>query len=287
MDHKAKGLFLVLLMSVVWAILIILSKAILNKGVPVFTYLFQMICLAAVLVSLYAFLFHRDKIVAPNRSQVKYLIMIGATGTALANIIGYYGLESSSSINYGFLVKTTVVFTVILAHFMLKEVLDFHKILLVIMLLVGVYLITTEGRELIPNRYDILIVMSAFFYAFANNLSKIVLRNFDPAVLSMYRMIFGSVLLAVFVIAVQKEFYVVQYPLEIALASLHMAMLMILIYRTLRITSVSYLSMMSMSTPVIVTILGVVFLNEHFSLIQALGGILIILSGVFIHLKNI
>lgn len=66
-----------------------------------------------------------------------------------------------------------------------------------------------------------------------------------------------------------------------------MAMLMILIYRTLRITSVSYLSMMSMSTPVIVTILGVVFLNEHFSLIQALGGILIILSGVFIHLKNI
>lgn len=213
MDHKAKGLFLVLLMSVVWAILIILSKAILNKGVPVFTYLFQMICLAAVLVSLYAFLFHRDKIVAPNRSQVKYLIMIGATGTALANIIGYYGLESSSSINYGFLVKTTVVFTVILAHFMLKEVLDFHKILLVIMLLVGVYLITTEGRELIPNRYDILIVMSAFFYAFANNLSKIVLRNFDPAVLSMYRMIFGSVLLAVFVIAVQKEFYVVQYPL--------------------------------------------------------------------------
>jgi len=275
------------MMSIVWAILITVSKAVLNRGVPVFSFLFQMIILATLMVTLYVVVLNRGRVKAPDRFQLKYLLLIGLAGTTLANIVGYYGLESSSSINYGFLVKTTVVFTVILAHFILGEVLDLHKALLVVMLLIGVYLITTEGRELVPNRFDILIVLSAFFYAFANNLSKIVLRSLGSELLSMYRMLFGSAFLTLFVIVFQDGFYVVEQPFLIFLASLHMAMLMILIYKTLRITSVSYLSMMSMVTPIVVTILGVLFLDEHFSVVQAIGGFLIIASGACIHMRNI
>ncbi|MBN1785912.1 MAG: DMT family transporter [Candidatus Methanofastidiosa archaeon] len=287
MDHKAKGLFFVSLMSIVWAILIIVSKLLLNKGVPVFTYLFQMVTLAAFFIFAYVVVFHRAKLCIPERSLLKYVILIALIGTAGANIVGYYGLEHSSSINYGFLVKTTVVFTVLFAHFFVGEKFNMHKAMLVLLLLLGVYLITTQGREIIPNKYDLLIVLSAFGYAFVNNISKIALRNMEPEVLSLYRLSLGALFLFLFVIFFQEGFYHVRYPFYIVVGALHMAALMLLIYKTLRITSVCYLSMMSMATPIVVTVIGIIFLNEHFSLVQAVGGFLIILSGAFIHSKNI
>lgn len=287
MDGKAKGLVLVTLMSIVWAVLIILSKLILNKGVDVFTFLFQMISLATFFVALYVLLFHRSELVVPSRGLLPKLLLIAIIGTAAANIVGYYGLEHSSSINYGFLVKTTVVFTVILAHFLLGEELNLHKAMLVVLLLMGVYLITTEGRELIPNKFDILIVLSAFFYALANNISKIALKDIKSESLSLYRMLFGSVFVFIFVYSFQDGMFSVRYPIYIVAASLHLAALMLLIYKTLRITSVSYLSMMSMFTPIIVTIIGIIFLDEKFTPIQAVGGFLIIMSGIGIHKKDI
>jgi len=287
MDVKVKGFILVSFTSIVWAVLIILSKLILNKGVDVFIYSFQMISIAAVFIALYVSIFHRAELVVPSRKLLPKLLLIALVGTAGAYLVGYYGLEHSSSINYGFLVKTTVVFTVILAHFLLGEELNLHKALLVVLLLMGVYLITTEGKGLVPNKFDILIVLSAFFYALANNISKMALRDINSESLSMYRMLFGSIFVFIFVFSFKNGIFSFNYPLYIVAASLHLAALMLLLYKTLRITSVSYLSMMSMFTPIIVTIIGIIFLEEKFTPIQAVGGFLIIMSGIGIHKKNI
>jgi drug/metabolite transporter (DMT)-like permease len=42
-----------------------------------------------------------------------------------------------------------------------------------------------------------------------------------------------------------------------------------------------------MMTPVIVTVLGIAFLKESFTAVQAVGGMLILVCGVFIYKKNI
>jgi uncharacterized membrane protein len=54
----------------------------------------------------------------------------------------------------------------------------------------------------------------------------------------------------------------------------------IFVYRTLKVSTASYLTMMSMLTPVIVSLLAIVFLGESLVWIQVIGAGLIILSGI-------
>ena len=61
------------------------------------------------------------------------------------------------------------------------------------------------------------------------------------------------------------------------------SLLTIFLNRTLKVASASYMTMMSMMTPVMVTIVAVLLLGESFMAIQAVGALLIILSGVATH----
>jgi uncharacterized membrane protein len=57
------------------------------------------------------------------------------------------------------------------------------------------------------------------------------------------------------------------------------ALLTIFLNRTLKLATASYMAIMSTLTSIFVVILALVFLDERISLLQAGGGILIILSG--------
>jgi drug/metabolite transporter (DMT)-like permease len=61
----------------------------------------------------------------------------------------------------------------------------------------------------------------------------------------------------------------------------------IFLYRTLKISTASYLTMMSMITPVIVSVLAVIFLDESLIWIQLIGAALIILSGILVYFSDI
>ena len=66
-----------------------------------------------------------------------------------------------------------------------------------------------------------------------------------------------------------------------------LAMAWIYLYRTLHIATASYMTLMSMATPIIVSVLAMVFLDERLFWVQVVGAGLIILSGVMIYFSNI
>lgn len=57
--------------------------------------------------------------------------------------------------------------------------------------------------------------------------------------------------------------------------------------RTLNVTTASYMTMMSMLTPVLVSFLAIIFLGETMNWIQMIGVGLILLSGVTVYFSNI
>lgn len=61
----------------------------------------------------------------------------------------------------------------------------------------------------------------------------------------------------------------------------------IYLYRTLRLATASYMTLMSMGTPIIVSVLAIMVLDEKLILIQVIGAGMIILSGVVIYLSDI
>lgn len=287
MDDRHKALGMVMFMSFFWATQITMSKIALNAGARPMPFLFQMLAVAAVIISIITLSTRRHALTGLRRHYLVPLLSIALVGSVLANITGYIGLEQSSSINYGFLIKSAVVFTVVLAYLFLDEHISRHKLVLLTGLIAGVYLVTTQGRGIVPSRYDILIILSAFFYALSNTIAKSVLVDIDPQIVAFFRTFGGVVLLgAALALAGEPLFDVVRYD-HVAITGIILACMQMTMYRALRITSVSYLSMMSMMTPVIVAVLGIVFLREPFTVVQAAGGGLILVCGVFIYKKKI
>ncbi len=287
MDDRHKALGMVVFMSFFWATQITMSKIALNAGARPMPFLFQMLCVAAVIISVITLATRRHALSGLRRQYLVPLLSIALVGSVLANISGYYGLEQSSSVNYGFLIKSAVIFTVVLAYLFLDEHVSHHKLVLLAGLIAGVYLVTTQGKGIVPSRYDLLIILSAFFYASSNTIAKSVLFDIEPQIVAFFRTCGGVVLLgAALALAGEPLFEVVRYD-HVVVTGIILACMQMVMYRALRITSVSYLSMMSMMTPVIVTVLGIVFLKESFTAVQTAGGCLILICGVFIYKKKI
>jgi drug/metabolite transporter (DMT)-like permease len=61
----------------------------------------------------------------------------------------------------------------------------------------------------------------------------------------------------------------------------------IYLYRTLDVATASYMTLMSMATPIIVSALALAILDERLVWVQIVGGGMIILSGVAIYFSDI
>lgn len=283
MEQRRKGLVLVTLFSLAWSLQITMSKVVLNAGMSAFSLLFQIMVVSSICVSGYILMFKRRALNGIGRNDLFRLMLVAGVGTALANSFGYYGLENSTSINYGFLVKTAVVFTIVFAHLMLDEPIHLKKILLMSSLLVGVYLVTTNGRTLVPTPYDAFIILSASLYALANTIAKPVLRKVHSEVVALFRLGMGSVFLAAIFPFLEPSFYIPEHVPLVIITGLLLALMQLLLYKTLQNTTACYLSMMSMLTPLLVMALGLIVLGEQLHTVQAIGGLIVVCSGILIH----
>lgn len=84
-----------------------------------------------------------------------------------------------------------------------------------------------------------------------------------------------------------KNIFDFRYLPYVVANGVFLALLWIFLNRTLRVASASYMTMMSMMTPVILTALALVFLKESIEPIQILGAIFIISSGFVTHYLKI
>lgn len=286
MDSRRTALCLVCVMSILWALQITVSKLALNAGAHPLAFLFQMLSVAAVFIACSTLAFSRAGLHAVRRKDLVPLVSIAVVGSVCANIAGYVGLENSSSVNYGFLIKSALVFTAILAYWFLGEGMTHRKGVLITGLITGLYLVTTRGKGIVPSPYDGLIILGAFFYAVSNILAKSVVTGVHPQVIAFFRTCCGAVLLGIVLVCAGVPAFSVIRPDLVMATGLFLAGMQSVMYRALRLTSVCYLSMMSMMTPVLVAVIGILFLGETFSIVQAVGGAIILLCGVSLSLKE-
>jgi drug/metabolite transporter (DMT)-like permease len=66
-----------------------------------------------------------------------------------------------------------------------------------------------------------------------------------------------------------------------------LAMAWLYLNRTLKVATASYMTLMSMITPVIVSLLAVLFLGETLVWVQVIGAGMILLAGVLIYFSDI
>jgi drug/metabolite transporter (DMT)-like permease len=231
------------------------------------------------------------------------LLLANSIQAGLGTCLSIIGIALTSAINAGFLVKLSTVTTVLFAWIFLKEALTGVKLTIVTVMIFGAYLLTTKGQALLPGSGDLFILGACVCWSLGNVMVRRILKtqSIKADVVTLQKPLAS---LPIFLGLAGLSFYTpalfagLDGTLECcSFSAIHvpyaigngvcLAVAWIFLFRTLRIATASYMTLMSMATPIIVSALALVFLNETLMQIQIVGGGLIILSGGAIYFSDI
>ncbi len=281
-----KKLVYVSLFSIFWSFLIIFNKFVLNLGINPAIYGMYRLVIGFIILTFYVSIIRKQKLHLPNRTNIRNLLSMGVF-LSLGFLAAIFGLEMSTSINYGFIIKSSVIFTPTLAFFFLDENFSKTKIFLIPTFIFGIYLISTNGKLIVPHKGDMLILLGAFCFSIANIISKKLTKKMNSNNIAIYRNLITACFFFVFSLIFLRNLIPNVPFLYLIIAGIISGIADLFLMKTIDISSVSYLSMMSVITPIIVSVISFLFLKESFTIIQAIGGIIIIISSVLVQKKNI
>jgi len=303
---RKSPLFNILLFSGFWALQLFVTKLALNAGAQVLSY--QVLSLLAALAILAVLLLPRfgsefRSLFRDKPGLFWRIFFANGIQSGLGTCLSIIGISLTSAINAGFLVKLSTVTTILFAWLILKERLTVIKILMVFSMLSGAYLLTTKGQILLPRIGDLFILGACVCWSLGNvlirkhlrsQLIKVEVVTFQkplagiPVVLVLVSLalwtpgIFGSLNQ---VLSCCKPPSAV-FPYIIGNGVL-LTFTWTYLNNSLKISSASYMTMMSMVTPVFVSLLAMIFLGERMVWIQVIGAGMIILSGVITYFSGI
>ncbi len=282
MEKKNLALIWIMIQVVLTAGLILLTKYVFNLGIEPLNFSYQILLVSAVYLFAYALIKEPKALLSIDKQSMLAIVLIGIFGGGLTYGLGSLGLQISTAINYAFLIQTTIFFTPILAFFFLKEHLKPHKTVLIFALLIGSYLISTNGKLIIPNIGDLYILLSSIAFSLGVIFTKIALRKVPTLTFSMYRSLFGGLSLLLFLLFIRKV-NVDFHWYWISIVGLVIAAGIYSMNKTLEYGTASYMQMMYISVPIITAIFAYLILGELMSPVQIIGGIIIIISVFFVH----
>lgn len=259
------------------------KKALLIE-IPPFELLLKFMVISAIVLTFNLFLIQKidiKKIKRITGFQRKF-IMVAGTFLLAAYLFTTFGLEFTTSINYSFLSRSTLIFTSILAFFFLKEEMYWQKLLLIFGFFVGIYFITTKGKIIIPQIGDLLILIGAFFFASFSVTQKKISFHLPPEIISWGVTTIGAILAILIGIILDVNLLPGNGFIFVFLTGLTEALIILFMNKTIRVANVTYYAMMTMLIPIINGILGFVFLNELLTAIQILGGSILIICGILV-----
>jgi DME family drug/metabolite transporter len=288
MSNKKLAFIYVLFFSLFWAFSILASKYAIKNGVNPITLAPQTLLFSTLMIIIYLYFSKTFSLKNTSKKSIYGSIVSGIIGGGLANFASIYGLNFTTSINAGFLVKTATAFTVIFAFLFLKEPISKIKALFVLILLVGAYLLSTGGKGIAPHLGDIYILMAALGFSFAAVLNRLFIKkDIHPDVVSFFRSGMGFVTTFLLVTLLNESVLNITMIDFVILIAFLQAGVYIFLNKVLSVASASYMTMMSMITPVTVAIFAIPLFQESLNLVQWMGAGLIVFSGVMTQVKDI
>lgn len=274
----SKGFVFTFISAFAWAVTISLSKLAFQGGENVYTLAFWTTIFAIPFWTLLLFNNKKELRTIP-KTGIYVLIGMGLNSIVLS-ILEPFAIKFSTAINYSFLIRSVLLFTVLFALVFLNEKLTRKKTVLVVLTLVGAYLLTTKGQILSLSLGDGLTLLEAAFIAFGNNvLGKLSTKNMSANVASA-----GSFFVSIVPIAIiaflHEAVIMPKFPLLLVSITVFSIIITTMRFRAYRYASASYVTMIFSFTPVFVALMAYLFLHESITFIQVIGGGMMVLAGI-------
>ncbi len=227
-----------------------------------------------------------------SKKDYRVLAFVILSGSIIAPLMLLYGLSGTTAINASLLLNSESLFTVSIAFTLLKERGTRKDYLAILLLLVGMVFVTTNGEfhrltlstELTGN---LLIVGACFFWGIDNNLSKFLSKKRDIVMVTGLKCLIGGGILLIIsaVLGIGISIPLVSLPYILSVGAFSIAFSILLFLFALR-------EIGSMRTGVIFgmsSFFGAVFafiiLREPLTVVQTVSG-LMMLVAVYILYKS-
>lgn len=271
-----------------------LTKTAFLNGANSVVFTVQTFLISTFILFIGTLIFRRNEYRKLTPKKIAVVAIAGILQSAIGTLIANIGLSYTTATNSAFLNQAGSIFTIILAFFLLKEELNRDKILAIILVIIGAFLLTTKGNMSVPNQGDILIIIGCVFFSIATIILRKFLRDneISSAVIAVLRAFAGGITMIIFVLLSknfpgiikdtldQNLFELSHWQLLLANASVG-AFTIYLLSKSLKIGSATYISIMSALVPVIVAIASYFVFFERLEPIETIGGGMIIIALLF------
>ncbi|MFH1506774.1 MAG: DMT family transporter [archaeon] len=274
-----KALMLVLFTAIISGVSIFVNKfgvVGIDSGVFTFT---KNIIVGLLLLGIILGLKEYKHLKALKRKDWSILLLIGLLGGAIPFVLFFQGLQMTSGAGGSFVHKLMFIFVAILAVVFLKEKISKKVWIPAAALIAGSFLLL----QLTSFEYNwgiALVLIATLFWSVENIISKRVLERIEPKVLAFGRLFFGSLFIMAYLFSTGKFSLVYDLSwsqLSWILVTVPFLLLYVLTWysglKHVKVTTAT--SILLLGAP-ITAILSFVFLNSPFTIMQAVGSLLII-----------
>ena len=196
---KNNGMALLYLIgtSAFYGLLIVVQKMGLNFGLDPLSFSFSR-SVIVIFISLIFFSSQLKELKFIKKYELKDLVILGVVSAA-AILILFLGQDITTAINAGFLIRLTPVFVLPLAYVLLKERSSKSSIFFMLIMLIGAFLLTTNGALIIPYLGDLLIIIVALIIAFQNVFAKRIMHSVSTDIVILFRVCMSALLIVIFI----------------------------------------------------------------------------------------
>lgn len=277
-----KALIFSLATSLIWSLGLVNSRIILLKGENPFN-LTAWIFIVTAPLWLITFKNHARQYKELSLRNKIMLFVIGIMGSIGISTLQSLALKNTTAVNFAFLYRTIVIFTIIFAALFLKERITFKKIILTVFIILGSFFLTAKGQGLVFTKGDIYTVLMAASAAFvANILTKHTISRMHPDLSGSVTMLVSLPMLLILSL-ITGTFRLPDLPFLILVGGILQFLIIKVRNRAYQLATASFVTMILSVTPVFVSLWSLIFLRETLEGIQIVGGILIVASGFLAH----
>ncbi|NJE26711.1 DMT family transporter [Thermococcus sp. MV5] len=144
------------------------------------------------------------KDVKENPQYIPKAVLVGIFGTALAYIAYSYGAQLSTAINASLITRAEVLFSFVLAYILLRERITREQVLWSVLILLGLVLVITQGKPVVPKKGDLLLLLVPLFWQSGHIIAKKL--PYNPFLIAAFRNTFGGILLFILALPQGLEF---------------------------------------------------------------------------------
>jgi drug/metabolite transporter (DMT)-like permease len=286
----------VLFYSLFWALEIFITKLAFLHGAEVIPFTIQSIFFTFIFLSLYV-LPTRFKILKKTPLPLLgWILLANAIHMGIGTILSNAGIQLTTAINAGFLMQFTTVTIIFFAWLLLDERITIAKVISVLFLIIGTFLLITKGQFSSPHSGDVLIILACIAWGLGGVLTRKILKHtsVDPDIVAFLKPVAGIPVILLSIAfsafyppeiqqAFRKNIFELNQGYLVILNAIIITFVWIFYNRMLKIASASYNVIVSSIAPIFVGLLALIFLHESLNSVQLIGAVLIIAPSFIAH----